>query len=109
MNIDILLPITLIVGIVYAIRLVVEARSRRQLLLAADGSAELASALLRSQERQRRQSVLRWGIVSVALALGFGLIHWLGWQEVSPGVVAVLAGATGVGNLVFYFVAPRDA
>lgn len=104
MNIDILLPITLIVGIVYAIKVVVEARASRQLLLAADGSAELASALLRDQERQRRLSSLRWGIVLVALALGFGLIHGLGWNQVSPGVAAVLAGATGIGNLVFYFV-----
>jgi hypothetical protein len=104
MNIDILLPITLIVGIVYAIKVVVEARARRQLLLAADGSVELAHALLRDQERQRRLSSLRWGIVLVSLSLGFGLIHWLEWDEVSPGLVAVLAGATGIGNLVFYFI-----
>jgi hypothetical protein len=102
MNIDILLPITLIVGIVYAIKVVVEARAQRHLLLAVDGSAELATALLRDQERQRRLSSLRWGIVLIALASGFALIHWLGWNEVSPGLIAVLAGATGLGNLVFY-------
>ncbi|MEO8061567.1 MAG: DUF6249 domain-containing protein [Pseudomonadota bacterium] len=106
---DILLPITLIFGIVYAIRVVVEARTRRQLLLAADGSTELANALLRDQERQRRLSSLRWGIVLIALAFGFGLIHWLDWKEVSPGLVAVLAGATGIGHLVFYFVNDRRA
>ena len=102
MNIDILVPITLIVGIVYAIKVVVEARAHRQLLLAADGSAELAGALLRDHERQRRLSSLHWGIVFVALAFGFGLIHWLEWNEVSPGLIAILAGATGIGNLVFY-------
>jgi hypothetical protein len=104
MNFDILLPITLIVGIVYAIKVVVEARSRRQLLLAADGSGEVARALLRDQERQRRLSSLRWGIVMVALAIGFAVIQWLGWDEVGPGSVAVLAAATGAGNLVFFAV-----
>ena len=104
MNFDILLPITLIFGIVYAIKVVVEARSRRQLLIAADGSAEVARALLRDQERQRRLSSLRWGIVMVTLATGFGLIQWLGWDEVTPGPVAVLAGATGIGNLIFFAV-----
>jgi len=102
MNLDILLPITLIVGVVYAIKVVVEAKSRRQMLLAADGSTEIANALLRAQERQARMASLRWGIVLIALGAGFGLIHWLGWTEVSPGLVAVLAGATGIGNLVFF-------
>jgi hypothetical protein len=85
----------------------VDARANRHLLLAADGSTELANALLRDQERQRRLSALRWGLVLVALAFGFGLIQWLGWEEVSPGLVAILAGATGIGNLVFYFVNKR--
>jgi hypothetical protein len=101
MNLDILLPITLIVGIVYAIKVVVETRGRRELMAAADASAELARVLLLDQERQRRMSSLRWGIVLVALAFGFGLVEWLGWSEVSPGLIAVLAGATGAGNLVF--------
>lgn len=102
MNFDILLPITLIVGIVYSIKVVVEARSRRQLLLAADGSGEVARALLRDQETHRRLSSLRWGIVMVALAIGFGVIQWLGWNEVGPRSVAVMAGATGIGNLIFF-------
>jgi hypothetical protein len=102
MNLDSLFPISLVVGIVYAIKVVVETRGRRDLLTAADGSADLARTLLGDQERHRRLSSLRWGIVLVALALGFGLIEWLGWNEVSPGLVAVLTGATGVGNLVFF-------
>src|SRR6186713_424398 len=108
MNLDILLPITLIVGVVHAIKVVVEARSRRHLLLAADESPELAHALLRAQERQGRLAPLRWGLVLVALAAGFGLVQWLGWEEPSPGVVAVLALATGLGNLVFYAVTGRQ-
>src|SRR3982751_2655784 len=104
MNLDILLPITLIAGVAYSIKVVVEARSRRQLFLAAEGSAELANALLRAQERQGRLASLRWGIVLIVLALGFAVIQWIGWKEVSPGPVAVLAAATGIGNLVFYVV-----
>jgi len=107
MNLDILLPMTLIVSVVYAIKVVVEARNRRHLLLAADGSTELALALLRDQERQGRLSSLRWGIVLLALACGFGVVQWLGWTEVGPGLVAVLAGATGAGHLVFYAISRR--
>lgn len=107
MNLDILLPITLILGVVQAIKVVVEARSRRQWLLAAEGSAEVAAALLRGQERQSRLSSLRWGISLVALALGFGMVQWLGWQDVGPGAVGVLAGATGLGNLLFFAVSGR--
>ena len=77
-------------------------------MAAADGSAELARALVRDQERQRRMSVLRWSIVLVALALGFGLVEWLGWSEVSPGFIAMLAGATGVGNLVFFAITREE-
>jgi len=50
---------------------------------------------------------LRWGIVLVALALGFGLIQWFGWQDVTPGLVAVLAGATGLGNLAFFAISRK--
>ena len=107
MNLDILLPMTLIAGVVFSIKVVVEAKSRRQLLLAAEASTELARALLRDQERQGRLASLRWGVVLVALACGFGLIQWLGWNEVSPGLIAVLAAATGVGNLIFYAISRR--
>jgi hypothetical protein len=108
MNFDHLVPITLILGVVYAIRVVVETRGQRQLLLAAGGSAELAKVVLGDRERQRRLSTLRWGLVLLALALGFGVIHWLGWQEVSPGLIAVLAAATGVGHLAAWWVIGRQ-
>jgi hypothetical protein len=43
----------------------------------------------------------------VALAAGLALIQALGWRDLTPGLVAVLAGATGLGNLVFYAIARR--
>ena len=106
MNFDILLPITLIVGIVYAIKVVVDARLRRH-IVNAGGSVEVVNSLLRDDQLQRRHSSLRWGIVLLTVALGFGLIEWFGWREITPGLIAVLAGATGLGNLMFFAVSRR--
>jgi ABC-type proline/glycine betaine transport system permease subunit len=30
-----------------------------------------------------------------------------GWQEITPGVIAVLVGALGLGNLVFFAVSRK--
>ena len=43
----------------------------------------------------------------VALAIGFVLIEAFGWDEVTPGVIAVLLGATGLGNLAYYAAARK--
>jgi len=106
MNFDILVPVTLIAGIVYAIKVVVEARLRRH-IVNAGGSVELVNSLLRDEQLQRRHSSLRWGIVLLSVALGFGLIEWFGWTKITPGLIAVLAGATGLGNLVFFAISRR--
>ena len=45
----------------------------------------------------------------VALALGFGLVEAGGWTEMGPGVIGILLGATGLGNLAFYAMARRQA
>jgi hypothetical protein len=106
MNFEILIPITLFICIVYAIKVVVDARVRRQ-MVNAGGSAELVNSLLRDEEQRRRHSSLRWGIVLVSLAIGFGLIQLFGWQDVNPGLIAVLAAATGLGNLAFFAISRR--
>jgi len=106
MNFDLLLPITLIVGIVYTIKAVVDARLRRH-IVNAGGSVEVVNSLLRDELLRRRHSSLRWGIVLLTVALGFGLIEWFGWKEVTPGLIAVLAGATGLGNLLFFVISRR--
>jgi hypothetical protein len=49
----------------------------------------------------------RWGVVLVALAIGFGLIEAAGWDELTPGVFAILLAATGIGNLGAYFLGNR--
>jgi hypothetical protein len=101
-----LVPISLFVCIAYAIKVCVDAMVRRR-VVTAGSSPELVASLLREEELRRRHSSLRWGIVLLSVALGFGLIQWFGWQEVTPGLVAVLAGATGLGNLVFFMMSRR--
>lgn len=106
MNFDILIPIVLFICIAYAIKVVVDARVRSR-MIGAGGSEELVNSIMRDEEQRRRHSSLRWGIVLLSIGLGFGLIQWFGWQEITPGMIAVLAGATGLGNLVFFAVARR--
>lgn len=108
MNFGILIPIVLFVCIAYSIKVCVDAMVRKR-MVNAGGSAELIDALLRDEEQRRRHSSLRWGIVLLSLALGFGLVQWFGWTDVTPGLVAVLAGATGLGNLVFFAISRRLA
>jgi hypothetical protein len=103
MNLDVFVPITLFVCIVYAIKVVVDAMLRRH-IVNAGGSAEMVDSLLRDEQVRRRHSSLRWGIVMLSVALGFGVVEWYGWQEVTPGLIAVLAAATGLGNLAFFAV-----
>ena len=106
MDLGLLIPISLFVCITYAIKVVVDAMVRRH-MVNAGGSEELVNSLLRDEEQRRRHSSLRWGIVLVSVALGFGLIQWFGWREVTPGLIAVLAGATGLGNLAFFAISRR--
>ncbi|MCX7515326.1 DUF6249 domain-containing protein [Frateuria hangzhouensis] len=106
MNFEIFIPITLFICIAYAIKAVVDARVRRQ-MVAVGGSEELVRSVLQGDELRRRHASLHWGVVLVALGIGLGLIQMFGWQELTPGLVAVLAIATGLGNLVFYGIARK--
>ncbi|MBE1160102.1 hypothetical protein [Dyella acidiphila] len=103
-------PIVLFVcitfAISYAIKLLVEARVRIRMLQATD-SKELIETIVRSEEHIRRGASLRWGIVVAAEALAFGAIQLAGWSTVTPGVVALLLGAFGVGSLVYFFLSRR--
>ena len=106
MDQNIIIPVALFVSIVYAIKVVVDALVRRQMINSGT-SQEVVASLLRSEEQRQRHSSLRWGIVLVALAIGFGIIQWAGWRDLTPGMIAVLAGVTGLGNLAFYTIARR--
>ena len=106
MNFGDFIPISLFICIAYSIKVCVDAMVRRH-MVNAGGSEELVNSILRDEDQRRRHSSLRWGIVLVSLAVGFGLIQWFGWQDVTPGLVAVLAGATGLGNLAFFAISRR--
>lgn len=103
-DLELLIPITFFVCITYAIKTILESRTRAK-LIAANSSEELIRSLLVSEEQQRRQASLRWGIVLSCLAGGFALIESFDYNDVTPGAIAVLLGATGVGNLAFYAIA----
>ncbi len=101
MNFEILIPITLFACIAYSIKAVVDARVRKQ-LVSSNGAPDLVRSILQGDEVNRRLSSLRWGITLVALAIGFGIVEAAGWTEITSGVIAVLVGALGLGNLAFY-------
>lgn len=106
MNFELLIPVTLFVCIAYSIKAVVDARVRKQ-LVSSNGSPDLVASILRADETNRRLSSLRWGITLVMLALGFGIVEAAGWQDVTPGVIAVLVGAVGLGNLASFAAARK--
>lgn len=107
MNFEVLIPITLFISIVYAIKVVVEARMRGK-LMQGNGSEELIRSMLAAESEQRRLGSLRWGVLLLTLAVGFGVIEAFGWDEVTPGVIAVLLSGAGLGNLAYYFIARRN-
>lgn len=103
---EVLIPITLFICITYAIKAIVDARMRGK-LLSSGSSEELVRTLMQNDEAQRRHAAVRWGILMLALALGFALIEAFGWDRVTPGVIALLLTVTGIGNLVSYAVSRR--
>ena len=108
MNFGELIPISLFVCIAYSIKVCVDAMVRRH-MVNAGGSEQLVNSILREEDQRRRHSSLRWGVVLVSLALGFGLIQWFDWHEITPGLIAVLAGTTGLGNLAFFAISRKLA
>lgn len=106
MHLEFLIPISLFVCIAYAIKAVVDARTRRQ-MVESNGSQELVRSIMESEEARRRQSSLRWGLVLVALGIGFGLISAAGLERPTPAAIAIVLCAVGLGNLAAYWVARR--
>jgi hypothetical protein len=102
MDFDLLIPITLFICITYAIKALLDSRMRTKLLSTTGASEEMIRSLVQHEELQRRHASVRWGVVLVCLAIGFALIEYFGWDEVTPGAIAVLLGATGVGNLASF-------
>ena len=103
MNFGMMIPIVLFLCITYVIKAVLDTRTHTK-LIAANGSEEMIRSLVQNEEQQRRHASVRWGVVLVCLGVGFALIQYFGWDDVTPGAIAVLLGATGLGNLISYYV-----
>lgn len=105
-DLEFLIPIVLFVSIAWTIKAVLDARVRRQ-MVESNGSEELVRSILEGEETRRRHGSLRWGIVLLALGIGFAAVDLQGVQEVTPGVIAALLVATGLGNLAYFLAARR--
>jgi len=109
MDIGELIPIVLFICIVWAIKIVVDARLRRQ-ILDSNGSQELIRSMMESDEIRRRHESLRRGIILLAMGIGFAAINGVGgFDTFTPMSLAILLAATGLGHLAYYMVARRSA
>ncbi len=106
MSTQFLIPIALFGCITYVVKLLIDARLRI-LMMRAGSSDELIRSILDGEALQRRYASLRSGITLLALAVGFALIQLFGWNDITPGAVAVIAAAVGVGNLAYYALTNR--
>jgi len=101
MDFALLIPIALFASIAYSIKTVADAYTRRR-IVESHGSEDLVRTLIEGETTRRRHASLHWGSVLVALAIGFALVELIGADDVTPGVIALLLGATGLGNLAYY-------
>ncbi|HSX60926.1 MAG TPA: DUF6249 domain-containing protein [Tahibacter sp.] len=106
MSTQFLIPIALFGCITYVVKLLIDARLRI-LMMRAGSSDELIRSILDGEALQRRYASLRSGITLLALAAGFALIQLFGWNDITPGAIAVIAAAVGVGNLAYYALTNR--
>lgn len=107
MDLNILIPVALFASIAFAIKATVDAYTRRR-IIEARGSEELVRSLLEGEAARQRRGSLLWGSVLLALGLGFGLLELFGVRDATPGAIALLLGATGLGNLAYYMLERRS-
>ena len=110
MNFDLaeLIPMVLFICIVMAIKVIVDARVRKQ-IAEANPSEELVKTMLLADEQSRRLSALKWGLVLTIVGVAFGLISALHLQSDNPGAYGLLIGAAGVGMLAYHALANRKS
>ena len=101
-----LIPITLFVCIVLAIKVVVDARWRKR-LVETNPSEELMKSVMAADEVSRRLSALKWGLVLTLLGGAFGIIEAANLSSDSPGAWGILIAAAGVGLLAYHGIANK--
>lgn len=105
--IAILIPLSLAICIVVAIRIVVEARLRRR-LAETHASEQLLQSLLEADAENRRQSSLKWGLVAIVLGIGCLAVDLFGLSANDPATFGVLFVAVGLGLVSYYGIAGRQ-
>jgi hypothetical protein len=106
MDAALLVPITLFISVVMAIKVIVDSRLRRR-LAESNASGDLIKSMLEADEQGRRHSALKWGLVLTLIGLAFGLISGLHLDSDNPGAWGILIGAAGVGMLAYHAIANR--
>ena len=106
MDFALLVPISIVIAVVMAIKIIVDSRLRRR-LAETNASEDLIKSMLVADEQTRRLSALKWGLVMTLLGLAFGLISALHLESDNPGTWGLLIGAAGVGMLAYHAIANR--
>lgn len=101
-----LIPISLFVCIVVAIKVIVDARLRRR-LAETNPSEELMKQMMAADAIDRRLSALKWGLVMTLLGGAFGIIGATNLSSDSPGAWGILFAAAGIGLLAYHTLANR--
>jgi hypothetical protein len=101
-----LIPITLFVCIVLAIKVIVDARVRRR-IAETNPSEEAMKAMIAADEVSRKLSALKWGLVLTLLGVAFGIIDAANMSSESPGAWGILLAAAGVGLLAYHAIANK--
>ncbi|GAB3332114.1 DUF6249 domain-containing protein [Marilutibacter aestuarii] len=99
------IPMVFAVCIVLAIRAVVESRLRRR-LAETHASEDLIRTLLLTDQENRHQATLKWGMVLVLTGLAFGLIDIANLTAEDAASYGILFGAIGLGMIGYHFL-PR--
>jgi len=106
MDFTMMVPISLFICIVLAIKVVVDARWRRR-LVETNPSEELMKSVMAADETSRRLSALKWGLVMTLIGIAFGIIDAANLSSDSPGAWGILFAATGIGLLAYHGIANK--
>lgn len=107
MDFALLIPISLFVCVVYAIKVVVDGRMRRR-LAETNGSEELFKAMLVADEQSRRLGALKWGMVLTAVGVSFFIQQVLKLGPEDPATFGLFFVAAGAGLLGYHLLASRQ-
>lgn len=105
---EFMIPIVLFVCITLAIKFVVDSRVRKR-MVENNVSEDMVKSILAADERTRRLSALKWGLVLTSVGFAFGLVDLmhLSFDEGHTGALGLVIAAAGAGMLVYHFIADR--